>query len=644
MTSGVISVVTYAVLALLWGAVVVAYARQWSATQGERLLRLLLLFLIAEAARTFLESLYFGALWGANYGLFPESWKVLGKPIFLSSMKWVTVGLGIVVLMGVARFWIPTELKQRRARSEAEEKLREQLETSLRETKEREEQFALAAEASRDGLWDDDLRTGKRVLSLRFWQLLGFDTPPPDPTGEVQRRIHPEDFDYVGTSYRDFLKSGGSHYEVRYRIFDKHQAVKHLHLRGLLVRDEKGRPVRLVGFIRDVTDDLLAEENRLQTQKLEGLGVLAGGIAHDFNNLLTVVASSLSMADEQARRGESVNESLTTAQQAVHRAGVLTKQLLAYAGRTSLSQHPLDLNQLVKSISELLSVTMSRKVKLVQQLAPSLPGVLGDDGQLQQVVMNLITNASEAIGDVEGTVTLRTEVLELDADPPGSRTPMPRGRVVCLTVQDTGAGMAPDVLRRALDPFFSTKGTGRGLGLAALAGILRKHGGGIAVESAPGSGTTFRVCLPALAELAPRPQPAVEPPKPTPRREGGVGARVLVVDDEPLLRRSATRLLTMLGCTVKEAASGEDAVARVAEAPDGYDAVLMDLTMPGMDGFEATRRIAKLAPSLTVIVSSGYTAAELPQALPENTRALPKPYDLKQLEAMLREVTRGHAS
>ncbi|MGV3620282.1 MAG: hybrid sensor histidine kinase/response regulator [Archangium sp.] len=629
MTSGLGAVVTYALLAALWGVIVVVYARQWPSTKGETTLRLMLALLIAEAVRTFVESVFFGLLWGANYGVFPAAFKPLGEPVFLSSVKAMTLLLGVVVLLGVARIWLPTELSQRRAQRDAEEALRRQLEVSLRESREREAQLRLVSEASRDGIWEDDLRTGQITLSPRFWEMMGLAA---GDAREWNEHVHPEDKQRVRDAYRGYVEGTQPRFDVRYRFLHPDGRTLHFHARALTTRDEDGTPARLVGFARDITADVEAEEARVQTQKLEGLGVLAGGLAHDFNNLLTAMKSSLSVMEAQSRRGESLEEPLSTAQQAVTRAAALTRQLLAYAGRTNLSQHPLDLNHVVQDIGALLKATMPKGVTLQQELAASLPGVLGDDGQLQQAVMNLITNAAEALDGKEGTVRLRTESLVLETEPPGARTPMPRGRVVCLTVEDTGCGMSPEVMKRMFDPFFTTRGVGRGLGLAALSGILRKHGSGITVHSEPGRGTTCRVYFPALA--AP-----VAPPVEKPQRSGKLSARVLLVDDEALIRRSAARLLVMLGCTVEEAGSGDDAVKRVTASPAAFDVVLMDLTMPGMDGFEATRRIGEVAPGLPVVVSSGYTAVDLPPQLPPSTRSLAKPYDVGRLEALLKEVT-----
>jgi signal transduction histidine kinase/CheY-like chemotaxis protein len=434
---------------------------------------------------------------------------------------------------------------------------------------------------------------------------------------------------------RALIKGETPRCDEKHRVVRKDGTVLHVHSTGATTRDpQTGRALRLVATVRDITSEVQAEAGRVQTQKLEGLGLLAGGIAHDFNNLLTVLSSSLALADRRAQRGEDVTEALTTASLAVTRATVLTRQLLAYAGRGRAAQRPIDLNELVESMGQLLAVSIPRKVKLERHLAERLPGVHGDDGQLQQVVMNLITNAAEAIGEREGTVTLTTAAVTLTEPPPGIVGPPPLGPVVRISVRDDGVGMSPEVQARIFDPFFSTKGSGRGLGLAALAGILRSHGGAIALESAPGRGTTFSVFLPALAEPAPssRSFGARGPSEP-------ITCRVLLVDDEELLRRSASRLLKSLGCQVTEAETGKVAVEKVRAAPAEFDVVLMDLTMPEMDGAEAGRHIAELAPKLPIILSSGYstTNAERPDG---RLFSLAKPYSVTALESVLREALR----
>jgi PAS domain S-box-containing protein len=541
------------------------------------------------------------------------------------------VGVALVVLGSLARFWVPTELARRASQRDAENELRRNLEQSLQAARENEDRFMLASSASRDFVWDTDLRTGHVYTSPRFVELLGYGPDEWPPTVEPWRRIvHPEDLASVDAAMAAAFKGKTPTYEARFRALRKDGTVLHLHATGATVREPSGRATRFAGFVRDVTQDLLAESARVQSQKLESVGLLAGGIAHDFNNLLTVVSASLSLAEMQAGKGEPVTETLDTAMHAVRRAAVLTRQLLSYAGRSPVARAPLDLNQVVESIGELLAVSVPRKVVLERRLEPGLPPVLGDESQLQQVVMNLIVNAAEAIGDLEGKVTLRTDSLVLDAVPEGVVGEALRGAVVRLTVTDTGCGMSAEVQSRLFDPFFSTKGTGRGLGLAALVGILRSHGGAVGLSSAPGRGTSFTIYLPALDPArAPRPVASKV-------NEGRkLAARVLLVDDEALLRQSASRLLKMLGCSVEQASTGAEAVARVGAGPDQFDVVLMDVTMPEMDGYEAARRIAVLAPRLPIILSSGYSW-QGEAGLPAGVGSLEKPYDVAKLEAALR--------
>ncbi len=621
------AVVTYALLTLLWGTILVLYVRHRRAAKADALIRLLLAVLILDAFKTMVESAYFGLVWGANYGLLHSSFKVLGEPVFLTLVKLLNVVVAVVVLFWLVRRWVPTELKERAAQ-------REELEASLRAARESEERFRLAASASRDFVWDSDLIKRQSYMSPRFAELLGLplEEGPPNAVPWVSV-LHPDDRQAVQAAVRAVLESG-TRYEQRHRAVNKAGQVVHLHALGTVVRDASGKATRFLGFIRDVTQEVAAEASRVQSQKLESLGLLAGGIAHDFNNLLTVLSGSLSLAEIQLAAGEPVQETLSMASTAVTRAATLTRQLLAYAGRSKLAHAPIDLNRLVDTMGELLNVSVSRKVKLERALAPGLPAVMADDGQLQQVVMNLITNASEAIGEGDGTVTLRTDLIELAAPPADVVGACPLGRVVRLMVSDTGKGMSPEVRARLFDPFFSTKGSGRGLGLAALAGIMRTHGGAIGLTSELGRGSTFSVYLPALEAMAPAPVPVLKLDSSVPLR-----ARVLLVDDEAMIRRSARRLLEAIGCTVEEAGTGAEAVVAVSRDPSRFDVVVMDLTMPEMDGYEAARRLGVLAPALPVVLSSGYSAADDAGPLPPGVRALAKPYSRAMLEKLLRELT-----
>jgi PAS domain S-box-containing protein len=520
-----------------------------------------------------------------------------------------------------------------RAQQEAEAALRTKLEASLQAAKESEERFNYVALASRDLVWDWDLKTDAMLSSPAAPALFGYAPEEwPMTTAPWMRILHPEDKARVLEFARRFLLGEHPKYDFRYRGVHKDGRVLHLHTSAVLLRDASGAPARLVGFTRDVTEEVNAEESRLQAQKLEGLGLLAGGIAHDFNNILAVISTSLELATRLSK-DPNLAEPLGTATLAVDRAAVLTRQLLAYAGRARLTQRSVEINELVKSISSLLSVSMKPGVKLVHELTASLPQVRGDDGQLQQLVMNLVTNAAEAIGDAEGQVTVRTRLEHLERPPPHAVGTPPLGDVVVLEVSDTGVGMPPEVKARIFDPFFSTKGGGRGLGLSALVGILRVHRGAVTIDTKPGAGTTFTVYFPALVAT---PEAAADPtPKamPAPLR-----ARVLLVDDEPMLRKSAHKLLEVLGCAVDEASNGLEALIKIEATPNAWDVVLMDVTMPALNGYQAAKKMREVVPTLPIVLSSGYAGFDASEDLPEGIPTLPKPYDLQALEAVLRRV------
>ncbi|MDP1922597.1 MAG: response regulator [Myxococcales bacterium] len=624
MSGALAAVIIYGVLTVIWALVLALYLRHRAASASDPLLAMLLSVLALDAFKSVVESGYFGLVWGANYGVLPESFKALGAPEPLAAVKVLNLVVAGVVLLRLARSWVPNEL-ERRATQRAE------LELRLAQARENEETLRLAVAASSELLWDGDLRTGRVTGSAEAAKWLGYPLSewPPTPWTLI---VHEDDREMVQQAVAQTIKGQSRSYRVRHRVRHKDGTVFHALSTGVVARDETGRAIRFVGSVRDITHELEEEGRRLQAQKLEGLGLLAGGIAHDFNNLLTVVGSSLELAKRRVGGEPELVEPLQTASLAVSRATVLTRELLAYAGRAPIEHKPIDLNELVDAIGDLLAVSVSRKVTFQRVLDPTLPALVGDPAQLQQVVMNLITNAAEAIGDRTGTITLRTGLVVLEGPPATRRSGDVTGRVVRLTVSDTGAGMPPEVQARIFDPFFSTKGSGRGLGLAALAGILKAHGGAIGLESTVGVGSTFTIDLPALDAPLSKPAPVVA------TVGGALSLNVLLVDDEPMLRRSARRLLEELGCHVDEAATGREAVERVRAEPGTWHVVLMDVTMPELNGVEAAEQMRQVAPKLPIILSSGYSA-EADAVSDPRVLQLPKPYSFEKLEAVLRQAT-----
>jgi PAS domain S-box-containing protein len=386
----------------------------------------------------------------------------------------------------------------------------------------------------------------------------------------------------------------------------------------------------LVG--RDLTWRRQAEDERRQlehqmqhAQRLESIGVLAGGIAHDFNNLLVGILGNASLALLEAERGEVDPESLRQIEIAAKRAAELTQQILTFSGKGKPVMRPVDLTALVSEMGTLLEPAVSKKARLTYRLHGSVGPVEGDASQIRQVVMNLIMNASDALGNDSGTITVETREQLVEADHLQSyylgEAASP-GRYVCLEVTDDGCGMDAETRRQIFDPFFTTKFTGRGIGLAATLGIVRAHHGLISVESEPDRGTRFQMLLPALP-VEGRIDDDRDRPDTLPWTRGG---SVLVVDDERTVRHLARSALQRRGFAVVLATDGEEALLTLAQNPR-IALVVLDLTMPRLDGLQVLERIRAEHPDLPVILSSGYTAEGIPAgALGGLTGFLAKPY------------------
>jgi two-component system cell cycle sensor histidine kinase/response regulator CckA len=390
----------------------------------------------------------------------------------------------------------------------------------------------------------------------------------------------------------------------------------------------------------NVTRRLRAEEERarihekmLQRQKLESLGVLAGGIAHDFNNLLTVIQGNAAVALARVPEGHPARELIDDILKAGQRATDLTRQMLAYSGKGRFQIGPIDLRQQVSEIAALLRTSVSKKVLLRVDNPSYLPAVQGDASQLQQVIMNLVLNAAEAVGNADGEVAVRVAEEEIGGDGGGDlvgRESLPPGRYVRLTVEDTGAGMDAHIVPRIFDPFFTTKTTGRGLGLAAVLGIVRSHGGALRIRSKPGEGTCFEVLLPAAGARA-------QPPLTADAAAQQGHGTVLVIDDESTVRTATGRMLSLLGYDVLEAPDGEQGLEIFRLLNGAVDAVLLDLTMPGLSGEETLQLLRQVEPEVQVVVFSGYAEDDVARRLQplQPAAILAKPFTRQQLAAAL---------
>ena len=395
---------------------------------------------------------------------------------------------------------------------------------------------------------------------------------------------------------------------------------------------------------REMAERAEAEEARraieakvLEVQKLESLGVLAGGIAHDFNNLLVAIMGNAGLALLDLPEDSPARASIQDIETASRRAGELARQMLAYSGRSRFQIEPIELSELVRELLTLLQVSIGKGVILRLSL-PDQPVVVdADAAQLRQVVMNLVINAADAIGDRSGTVTIRVHHLEATADYLADVHPeagLEPGHYAALEVADTGMGMTPETQARIFDPFFTTKFTGRGLGLAAVMGIVRGHRGALRVYSEIGLGSTFRIVLPLSAAS---PLPSHGPERPW-RGEG----RVVVVDDDPMVRNVARRLLESFGLTVQAVEGGPEALELVEADPQSVDAVLLDMTMPEMNGSEVFEHLRRIRPDLPVVLMSGYHEDELSSELSAGISGfVQKPFTPADLARRMRFALEG---
>ena len=414
------------------------------------------------------------------------------------------------------------------------------------------------------------------------------------------------------------------------------------------VLDADGKPIGTTGIARDVTDRIRAEAERRHAedqvrhaQKLESLGVLAGGIAHDFNNLLAEILGNAELARRELAPDSPTLALFNDIEASAMRAVELTRQMLAYSGKAQLESRPLDLSRTIDAMAGVLRKTISPKAELRLELAAGLPLVDADLSQIQQVVTNLVINASEALRDGVGTITVRTERTDITAGELSqleAQGELSEGAFVVIEVSDTGEGMYADTKQKMFDPFFTTKFVGRGLGLPAVLGILRGHHGAIIANTTVGRGTTIRVLFPALAT------PAVQAAAPEhvgsePTVDRGQEL-ILVVDDEPGVRRTAARILEHAGFAVLTAVDGVEGLALVEERRSAISLVLLDMLMPRLSGADALKAMREVMPDLPIVLTSGFTGDGTADRLGnlEHVKFIQKPYRMNDLIDMVRSL------
>ncbi len=480
-------------------------------------------------------------------------------------------------------------------------------ETAVRKAAERSEsRYRTLSEAMPQIVWTADHPGGDwDYVNQRWSRLTGANSARAFGRGWLDF-VDPDDRTRVAAAWNDAVTSAAP-LELECRMRPESGSPR-LHLVRALPLFQDEVPVKWLGTCTDIEEQRRAERLLHQRQKLESIGILAGGVAHDFNNLLVGIIGGVSYALEVLPRDHELRGILENALKSGDRAAHLVRQMLAYAGKGSFQVEDVDLGQVLRGTADLLGATMPRSINMKILIPPDLPPIRTDATQLQQIIMNLIINASEAMpSDRDGLITLRAEVANLETPRSTDSGELAPGDYVSIEVRDNGSGIDPGVLHRIFDPFFTTKFTGRGLGLAAVQGIVRSNRGSIDVESTPGKGTAFHVLLPAAERASGIAQPA---PKP---EEASARGRILVVDDEPVVSNTARLLLERAGHLVSVAFGGEEALGILSAGPRDFSLVLLDLNMPGMNGEQTLARIRDIDPDLPVIICSGYSERELRQ-------------------------------
>jgi two-component system cell cycle sensor histidine kinase/response regulator CckA len=505
---------------------------------------------------------------------------------------------------------------------------------------ESEARYRALIELLPDAVAVTDLEGKLQMANQQLARLHGFDSPEEliATTPSTIELVAPERLEQEQARARRLLEGGGVEVsETTLLRRDGSQVIVETAL--AVMTGEDGKPAGFVGVLRDITVRKQAEELQrrvLQAQKLESLGILAGGIAHDFNNLLMGMLGSASLALEEVQPSSPLHGHIEQISSSATRAAELTRELLAYSGKGRVAVRPLVLSELVQGMGELLRISLPKKAMLDYRLEEQPPVVEGDAAQLQQVVMNLIINAGESLGDSVGSVTVRVARETVDRAQLARAAvgqDLPEGTYALLEVTDTGSGMDAATQARMFDPFYTTKTTGRGLGLAAVLGIVRGHGGALQVESRPKEGTAVRVLLPLAAATVDAPSP------PQPERFRGWGT-ILVVDDESVVRVVATSMLEKLGFEVIAVSGGAAAVDVLQTKGARIRAVVLDLTMPELSGEETLRILREINPDLPVLLSSGYDQQEAASHLGRAGRTgfVQKPYRLDQLARALEDT------
>lgn len=559
--------------------------------------------------------------------------------IITAVVSWITV-LSLIEVTPKALSLPGLAVVNETLKKEIEEKKR--VTENLRHS---QDSLNLALQSSNAGIWRRDLITNQAHWNPTTFKIFGV----PQSEGEISfdqfiELIHPDDRENVKRVYHNAIYNH-ENYEIEFRIIKKNDEVRHLLAKGKVYYDKNDQPTLITGIVSDITEQKNQEkiqqefnEQLQQAQKLESMGIMAGGIAHDFNNLLVGVLGNASLASAKLHTHSPVKEYIQQIENAAKRASDLTKQMLAYSGKGKFTVSQINLNDLIIEINDLMKLSINKNAGIKLNLSHTISLMEGDHSQLTQIIMNLISNASDAIGDQLGTISITTGEMYCDRNYFNSTVypqQLSEGDYIYFEVSDTGCGMNQDTIDKIFEPFFTTKFIGRGLGLAAVIGIVRGHHGAIRVYSEIGKGTTIKAVFPVSEK-----QQLTTNEKQKRNAVDYSGKTVLLVDDEESVLLVVSSLLKHIGFEVLKAENGEEALSLYKENQDQIELVLLDLTMPGKSGEETFRELRQINSNVKVIMSSGYNEKEVVQQFAGKglTGFIQKPYTLEALENILANV------
>ncbi len=549
-------------------------------------------------------------------------------------------GLAIALLIGLM-WWRARTATRGEAYTRG---LLEQVRASERALKDSEERLRVVADATSDVIWELDLVSRELFWRAGAQELFGVNRDKPVPYRDTHLEfIHDDDATRVSQSLAAAIEEGREDWSEEYRIVREGGDVRYVSDRARIINNAEGNPTRVVGALVDVTDRIRAtqrerelESNMQHAQRLESLGLLSSGIAHDFNNILAAIVGSADLLRENSSVSSTERKLIEQITQSCERGVDLTGKMLTYAGRAPTQRRSVDINHLVEDVLAIVGKATSRRVALNSDLDPQTPLVDGDPAQLQQVVMNFVTNAVESLMNGDGKVDVTTALRDVESvtgHPIGCD--FQPGRYIELTVSDTGTGIVAGDEARIFEPFYTTKSSGRGLGLSAVVGIINNHDGCLFVDSKPGNGSTFRALFP-VGKIRRSPTPAEPAAAPLQPQQG----KVLVADDEDIISKLIVRALEPLNLESETVHDGRQALDRILANRDEYDLLVLDVSMPGLDGDAIFERARDAGIDTPVIFISGHGAHDLEGRIGDapNVAILAKPFRIETLRERCLEM------